>query len=538
MARAERTPSPGSRVLGASSGAPGARWGSARRATLLGLALLAAPLVGGCKAEQDFTELSRRLSTSLATFDAGIVPLQGRETLAIFLASTGSGPVELYEVSVDDPEHWEVTDSWRAEGGVLEAGSPTSPGYGRVDVIFKPDAEGFFRTTLTIVSSDNEVQEQNENGEGIWRVVLRGIGRDPCGQLFPASHDFGPRPAGGYFATPLTVRNCGRLTLTIADFDIEGSGSFSVQTPTPLYVLPGDSDVIEVAYEPDGAASPASATISIDSDAPGLRDTPIQLVGNTCVGSGHPDWDRDGDGWTACGGDCDDTDPGVYPGAIERPDNDTDDDCDGEEGEPPDDATADLDGDGVSISEGDCLDHDASIYPGAEELPNQIDDDCDGFVDEGTELSDDDGDGLSELDGDCDDADVLVGPGADETQNDIDDDCDGFVDEGSYVFDDDGDGFADIEGGVEADCDDDDPWVSPERIEDCDGVDNDCDGVVDEGEDGTPEGACAFLVERQAIEAEVTAAESEGCATAAAPRAWSLVLAGLMGLLGLGRRRR
>jgi MYXO-CTERM domain-containing protein len=491
--------------------------------------------MSGCKRDQDFTELSRRLSTSLATFDAGIVPIEGRETLALFLASTGSGDVEIFDVFVDDPEHWGITDSWRINNGLVDAGSPTSPGYGRVDVIFMPDAEEFYRTTLTIVSSDNEVQETDDEGRGIWRVVLRGIGRDPCGQLYPASHDFGPRPAGGYFSESLTVENCGQLTLTIADFDIEGSGAFSVQTPTPIYVLPGDSDQIEVAYEPDGASSEASAIISMDTDAPGLESTPIVLRGNQCTGSGHPGWDADNDGWTVCGGDCDDTDPGVYPGAVERPDNSTDDDCDDEEGEAPDDPEADLDGDGVTISEGDCLDTDPTIAPGMDETPNQIDDDCDGFIDEGTELYDDDGDGLSEVDGDCNDDDYLVVPGGEESQNDIDDDCDGQIDEGSFIYDDDGDGYAEIEGTVEADCDDSDPWVSPDRIEDCDGVDNNCDGIVDEGEDGSPDGACTFLVERRATEAKVAAAEQDGCSTGSPARSgFGLLIA--FAALFLGRR--
>ncbi len=189
-----------------------------------------------------------------------------------------------------------------------------------------------------------------------------------------------------------------------------------------------------------------------------------------------------------------------------------------------------------AIRVGDCDDGDPGISPGAEETCNGVDDDCDGFIDEGTELYDDDGDGLAEIDGDCDDSDVLVVPGAEESQNDIDDDCDGLVDEGSFVFDDDGDGYAEIEGTIEADCDDTDPWVSPDRIEDCDGVDNDCDGTIDEGEDGTARGACTFLVERRASEAVEAAAEDGGCSTGAPTRSGAAMLLAMVGL-GIGRRR-
>ena len=65
-------------------------------------------------------------------------------------------------------------------------------------------------------------------------------------------------------------------------------------------------------------------------------------------------------------------------------------------------------------------------------------------MDETTEWYDDDEDGFSEQEGDCDDNDVLKFPGADEQQNEQDDDCDGFIDEGSYNFDDDSDGFSEL----------------------------------------------------------------------------------------------
>ena len=97
-----------------------------------------------------------------------------------------------------------------------------------------------------------------------------------------------------------------------------------------------------------------------------------------------------------------------------------------------------------------------------------------------------DRDGLSEREGDCDDTNANVNPFVEETENQIDDDCDGDIDEGSTSFDDDKDGFSENDG----DCDDIDIWTYPNAVEDCDGVDNDCDGLIDEDADGVESGLC------------------------------------------------
>ena len=506
-----------------------------RRSLSLLLTLAAAT---GCGQDYDFAEQKRVLSTGQATFDAGMVAVNDRETLDVLLYSTGQGGVTIYDIYVEDEEHWSVSPGWQAFDEdddpttlMLNGGSDQDPDTALFEVVFRPDAEGQFRTVLTIESNDNEVTERTEDGKrGIWKIVLRGIGRFPCGTIHPLFHDFGPKAAGGYFSKQATVENCGGVTLTIADFNPVGSTSFSVQSATPVYVVPGDSDIIEVAFVPGGGSPAAEALIEVVSNDPDLEEQTIDVVGNHCEASVDRAWDGDGDGWFPCAGDCDDGDSAVNPSAPERPSNGKDDDCDDLIDEPADGTSVDDDGDGFSENDGDCHDNDPDVSPDAEEVLNGMDDDCDGKIDEGTDWYDDDGDSFSERAGDCDDDNNLVYPGAPESQNEIDDDCDGQIDEGFYTFDDDFDGFAEIEAGGEADCDDDDPWTYPGAEEDCDNRDNDCDGDIDEGADGEPDGACSFLVDRQAIETEEQGCSATGGAAGA--------LGALTGLLAVGRRRR
>ena len=106
----------------------------------------------------------------------------------------------------------------------------------------------------------------------------------------------------------------------------------------------------------------------------------------------NPDADVDGAIDAACGGDdCDDNDPNRYPGNTEVGDlGGHDEDCD-----PKTFGERDADGDGYynnwdCNSDGntlncgtDCDDSRANVHPGAAEVCNNIDDNCDGKVDEG-----------------------------------------------------------------------------------------------------------------------------------------------------------
>jgi hypothetical protein len=213
--------------------------------------------------------------------------------------------------------------------------------------------------------------------------------------------------------------------------------------------------------------------------------------------------DADGDGYTSCGGDCDDTDPALN--------------------------LDDIDGDGYGTCDGDCDPLNHAVHPGATEVCNDVDDNCDGNVDEGLATQawypDADGDGYGDASApplidcvvppghvtdhsDCDDADPTINPAATESCNGADDDCDGEVDEADadgcdpWYLDGDGDGFGDPTGlaclcaaagdhtaATGDDCDDGNPAVNPGQAEvACNGIDDDCDPASEDAPDGDGDG--------------------------------------------------
>lgn len=241
--------------------------------------------------------------------------------------------------------------------------------------------------------------------------------------------------------------------------------------------------------------------------------------------------DADGDGIAAStcvdargmalGNDCNDADPLVYPDALEVCDpSGRDEDCNTT-------THGALDGDRDGFEDArccngtacgmDCNDAVRAANPDATEVCNAIDDDCDGRIDEGVQITvyrDADGDGRGVLtmsmsacastpgyatfSDDCDDGNRLRSPALPEVCDGIDNDCDGTPDptdlttSALWYRDSDSDGFGDASSFVlsctpptgtfsllSTDCNDSAPAIHPGQGEVCNGIDDDCNGAAD-----------------------------------------------------------
>lgn len=217
--------------------------------------------------------------------------------------------------------------------------------------------------------------------------------------------------------------------------------------------------------------------------------------------------DNDGDGFREVDDDCDDTDPTVNPDGIEfcdGIDNNCDDDPDDRSSADLSIWYQDLDGDGFGHDHiykmqcykpesfvavpGDCDDESEDINPSMEEkCTDEFDKNCDGV--RGGEDTDGDGESCD----DCDPQNPSVYLNAPEICDDIDNNCDGQIDEDSedadsWFQDNDRDSYGnpevilhtcvEIAGYVlnDDDCNDSTADVAPGLSEVCfDGLDNNCD---------------------------------------------------------------
>jgi uncharacterized protein (TIGR03382 family) len=340
------------------------------------------------------------------------------------------------------------------------------------------------------------------------------------------------------------------------DAEIDGPNATGATTQYPDLDQDGfgaGAPLLGCAQQPGVAATNDDCDDNNDGIYPGAPET-CDGADQDCDGTPddnpteaplwYPDSDQDGfgggagvaacaapSGSIATGGDCNDTNEDIRPGADEVC-NGIDDDCDGTADEDPTDALtffADTDGDGYGddantkdacttpsgfvATPGDCDDSDPKLNPAAtESCEDPADLNCDGFFG----ATDNDQDGFPACQ-DCDDGDAELNPDATEVWYDgVDGNCDGEDD-----FDQDGDGSPALEFGG-TDCDDTDAEINPEAPDfNDDDIDSNCDGASDDG--GV-----------NPINEDLKAKGSCGCQSGGVGAGWAWIAAGLL----LIRRRR
>ena len=407
---------------------------------------------------------------------------------------------------------------------------------------------------FAVATSGNGVSQSNSNGSRDYNLWFNNTNNNVGGGLSPG--DLG---GNAVFGNPDLVTYTGDCFSddyglqpgspaidsgdpAIQDDDGSTSDIGAYGGPNTPVDNDGDGFIAFVDCDDNNAAvNPGATEIcdGIDNDCNGAIDG----ADATDATSWYPDNDGDGfgdddagefacsppSGYVAIPGDCDDNDAAIHDGAYEACDG-LDNDCDGQidEGQPMTDYYADRDGDGygdeTSVLQAcvppdgfventeDCDDFEPLAWTNNPESCDEIDNDCDGDIDEGAQTTfyeDGDGDGFGvdnansfdACDGedgfvdnadDCDDNEATVNPGEVEVCDNLDNNCDGEVNEGlvePWFEDNDSDGYGNDDVSVDdceepnghtavgGDCNDEDPEINPGVEDDSnDQIDQDCDG--------------------------------------------------------------
>ncbi|MEC7988141.1 MAG: MopE-related protein, partial [Myxococcota bacterium] len=251
-------------------------------------------------------------------------------------------------------------------------------------------------------------------------VVVDG---QPNLQIEEDAINFGTLAYGSLGSESLTIKNVGTGILTIDSITV--TTPFTSTSSGGVEVQPQTSTPITIQFIPT-TYNDVEGSITVTSNDPDEGQVSLPIYGSVIS-------DADGDGYAnldAGGDDCNDNDPDIHPNAVDEWYDGIDSDCAGN-----DDFDQDNDGfqtfvrnEDPNTGGGDCQDANDTIYPGADDQwYDGVDSNCDGRDD-----FDQDNDGSrSEAEGygqDCNDFDPNVNALAIESLNGFDDNCDGIVD--------------------------------------------------------------------------------------------------------------
>ena len=215
------------------------------------------------------------LEVSPSFVDFGMVPLGELAERALTLRAMSKEAVEIREFTIEgsgDVVMMIADHPWRSPSGSpitvaldtpwrLEAGEMRT-----LDLRYTPLEEAPDEAVVTLWSNDLSAPMGHS-------IVLRGGPRVGCGAWSEESLDFGATIFGTKSAVPVTLTNCGTLTLDIASVSITGdsAGAFDLEGVAPSQLEPGASWTTSVGYAPTpgsvGALATLEAALSWDGGA-------------------------------------------------------------------------------------------------------------------------------------------------------------------------------------------------------------------------------------------------------------------------------
>ena len=206
------------------------------------------------------------ITVTPGSIDLGTVIPGETVQATVSISNVGDAPLTILDVRVEGDPGFSVD-----AGAVVGALAPDTTV--EAVVTFSTDVPGLQKGQL-IVDSNASNQPQKQ-------VPVLGIGAAPCLSVEPSEVVFGGVYAPAQIDTPVTLRSCGALPVTVSAITIDGGEAFGLDLAPmagalPLELAPGAETFFRATFEPQTASAtdasgqpvPETGTVSIVSDAP------------------------------------------------------------------------------------------------------------------------------------------------------------------------------------------------------------------------------------------------------------------------------